>query len=49
MRRSLTIGLLVLLLVALDLVFNQGRVSGGIYSAVTEFIRITVRTFTQGA
>jgi len=48
LRRILTIGLLVLLLVALDVLLNEGRVSGAIYSALVEFIRVTTRTLTQG-
>ncbi len=48
MRRIVTIALLVVLLVALDAVLNQGQVSGAIYGAVIEFLRITTRTLTRG-
>jgi hypothetical protein len=44
MRRALVVVLLVVLLVALDIIFNEARVSGGVYREVTEFGRILNRT-----
>jgi hypothetical protein len=47
MRRALVVVLLVVLLVALDIIFNEARVSGGFYREAMEFGRILNRTVSE--
>ena len=49
MRRTLTFALLIALLVALDVAFNQGRIIDGLIGSLQEFIRVSTRVLTRGA
>ena len=44
----MAIVLLLVVLVALDVAFNQSRVSTAVYTGVAEFLRVSTRTLTQG-
>jgi hypothetical protein len=47
MRRALVVVLVVVVLVALDAVFNEARVSGALYREVLEFGRVLNRTVSE--
>ena len=47
MRRALIVVLLVVVLVALDAIFNESRFGGALYREVMEFGRIVNRTVTE--
>ena len=48
MRRAVPIILLIALLVALDVAFNQARFSNAVVGGIEEFVRVATRVLTQG-
>ena len=47
LRQAMAIVLLLGMLVALDVAFNESRVSTAVYTGIAEFVRVSTRTLTQ--